>query len=82
MTTLLTQYRSLNDLRAVGHVLGFKDFVAHDLAAVDVDDQVQIKELAANPGRQWSKRPGVVELSPCLSSPNRTCTSQRIRLSI
>ena len=82
VTTLLTQYRSLNDLRAVGHVLGFKDFVAHDLAAVDVDDQVQIKELAANPGRQWSKRPGVVELSPGLSSPNRTCTSQRIRLSI
>ncbi len=33
-------------------------------------------------GRQWSERPGVVALSPSLSSPNRTCTSQRIRLSI
>ena len=32
--------------------------------------------------QQWSKRQGVVELFPCLSSPNRTCTSQRIRLSI
>ena len=32
--------------------------------------------------RQWSERPGVVELFPGLSSPNRTCTSQRIRLSI
>ncbi len=32
--------------------------------------------------RKWSERPGVVELSPSLSSPNRTCTSQRIRLSI
>ena len=31
---------------------------------------------------EWSERPGVVELSPGLSSPNRTCTSQRIRLSI
>jgi len=33
-------------------------------------------------GRQWSERPGVVELSPGLSAPNRTCTFQRIRLSI
>jgi hypothetical protein len=33
-------------------------------------------------GRQWSERPGVVALSPSLSSPNRTCTSQRIRLPI
>ncbi len=32
--------------------------------------------------QQWSKRQGVVELFPCLSSPNRTCTSRRIRLSI
>jgi len=31
---------------------------------------------------KWSERPGVVALSPSLSSPNRTCTSQRIRLSI
>jgi len=34
------------------------------------------------PCREWSERPGVVALSPSLSSPNRTCTSQRIRLSI
>jgi hypothetical protein len=32
--------------------------------------------------REWSERPGVVELSPGLSSPNRTYTSQRIRLAI
>jgi hypothetical protein len=31
---------------------------------------------------EWSKKQGVVELFPCFSSPNRTCTSQRIRLSI
>ena len=30
----------------------------------------------------WSKRQGVVELFPGLSSPNRTCASQRMRLSI
>lgn len=41
---------------------------------------VQINPFATN--LQWSKRQGVVELFPCLSSPNRTCTSQRIRLSI
>lgn len=44
--TLLTQYRSLNDLSAVGHVLGCKDLMAHDLTAVDINDQVQVKELA------------------------------------
>ena len=31
---------------------------------------------------KWSERPAVVELSAGLSSPNRTCTLQRIRLSI
>ena len=31
---------------------------------------------------QWSKRQGVVELFPGLSSPNRTGASQRMRLSI
>src|ERR1035441_9797230 len=31
---------------------------------------------------EWSKRQSVVELFPCLFSPNRTCTSQRIRLSV
>jgi hypothetical protein len=39
------------------------------------------KESAFLVGK-WSKRQGVVELSPRLSSPNRTCTSQRIRLSV
>ena len=34
------------------------------------------------PGRQWSKKQGVVGLFPCFSSPNRTCAFQRIRLSI
>src|SRR5690554_6845252 len=50
--TLLTQYRSLNDLSAVGHVLGLKDFIAHNLAAVDINNQVQVKELATHQGRQ------------------------------
>jgi hypothetical protein len=31
---------------------------------------------------EWSERPGVVELFPGLSAPNRTCTLPRIRLSI
>ena len=31
---------------------------------------------------EWSKRQGVVELFPGLSSPNRTGASQRMRLSI
>src|ERR1700677_2628276 len=32
--------------------------------------------------RKWSERPDVVALSSGLSAPNRTCTLQRIRLSI
>src|SRR5690606_30707801 len=32
VTALLTQYRSLNDMRTVGHILVFKDFIAHNLA--------------------------------------------------
>ena len=31
---------------------------------------------------EWGERPGLVELSPSLSSPNQTCTFQRIQLSI
>ena len=34
------------------------------------------------PCAEWSERPDVVELSSGLPSPNRTCTLQRIRLSI
>ncbi len=40
------------------------------------------QEQKARPRREWSERPGVVELFPGLSAPNRTCTFQRIRLSI
>src|SRR5665213_1682858 len=42
------------------------------------DDEIQ----SALPSAKWSERPGVVELFPGRPSPNRTCTSQRIRLSI
>ncbi|MGF6931146.1 hypothetical protein OKW41_000285 [Paraburkholderia sp. UCT70] len=44
-----------------------------------VDGAVQIGPLPLD--FEWSKRQGVVELFPGLSSPNRTCASQRIRLS-
>jgi hypothetical protein len=60
--------------KGVGHT------PAHDAAGKRIDDEGHVDKAA--PGRQWSERPGVVELSPGLSSPNRTCTSQRIRLSI
>jgi hypothetical protein len=50
-----------------------------DRVALLVDGAVQKFPLAF---LEWSKKQGVVELFPCFSSPNRTCTSQRIRLSI
>src|SRR5450755_356293 len=53
---------------------------AHHTAAEQVDDHGQ--KQPALVGWEWSKRQGVVELFPCLSSPNRTCTFQRIRLSV
>jgi len=53
---------------------------AHNLAREHVQDHRQVQKAA--PGRKWSERPGVVELFPGLSAPNRTCTFQRIRLSI
>jgi len=53
---------------------------AHHLAREPIEDHRQVDELGAQ--AKWSERPGVVELAPSLSSPNRTCTSQRIRLSI
>ena len=46
----------------------------------NTDDHGQ--EKPALVGWEWSKRQSVVELFPCLSSPNRTGTSQRIRLSV
>jgi hypothetical protein len=51
-----------------------------DRVAIAIDSSVQVLPLAGD--LEWSERPGVVELFPGLSSPNRTCTSQRIRLSI
>ena len=53
---------------------------AHHPPAEQVDYDSQIQPTFGR--RQWSKRQGVVELSPGLSSPNRTWTSQRIRLSV
>ena len=53
---------------------------ANDTPGEYVDHEGHVDE--AGPGREWSERLGVVELFPSLSSPNRTCTSQRIRLSI
>src|ERR1022692_119413 len=48
--------------------------------AKPVDNRSQIDEAVRH--GEWSKRQSVVELFLCLSSPNRTCTSQRIRLSV
>jgi len=53
---------------------------ADDAPGEYIDHERHVHE--PGPRREWSERPGVVELSPGLSSPNRTCTSQRIRLSI
>jgi len=53
---------------------------ADHLAAERVQHDRQIDEGLGQV--EWSKRQGVVELFPRLSSPNRTCTSQRIRLSV
>ena len=53
---------------------------ADDATREYVDHERDVHEPA--PSREWSERLGVVELFPSLSSPNRTCTSQRIRLSI
>jgi hypothetical protein len=57
-----------------------RDPVRQDPPRGPIDNGHQVDEAA--PHGEWSERPGVVELSPGLSSPNRTCTSQRIRLSI
>jgi len=65
------------------HQFGFHplaDRPANNTPAPHIQDNGLEDE--AGPGRQWSKRRSVVELFPCLSSPNRTCTSQRIRLSV
>ncbi len=53
------------------------DAPADNTASEHVDHEGHIQP--ALPRRKWSKRRGVVELFPRLSSPNRTCTSQRIR---
>ena len=53
---------------------------AHHTTTEQIDDYSQ--KQPALVGGQWSERPDVVELSSGLSSPNRTCTFQRIRLSV
>jgi hypothetical protein len=59
-----------------------RDHPADDIAAEDIEDDVQMEAGPFGRSLQWSERPGVVELFPGLSAPNRTCTFQRIRLSI
>jgi len=53
---------------------------AHNCPGIHIQNGRQVQPALAC--WEWSERPGVVELFPGLSSPNRTCTSQRIRLSI
>jgi hypothetical protein len=69
---LLGQFRGL----AMG------DHPTDDVAAKNIENHVQVKARPLGRALEWSERPGVVELFPGLSAPNRTCTFQRIRLSI
>ena len=52
----------------------------HYFARIQIQKNRQIQPAFSRP--EWSKKQGVVGLFPCFSSPNRTCTFQRIRLSI
>jgi hypothetical protein len=62
--------------------LPMSDHPTDDVAAKNIEDHVQVKARPLGRSLQWSERPGVVELFPGLSAPNRTCTLPRIRLSI
>src|SRR5699024_5725171 len=53
---------------------------AHWFSCEQVENNGEVRPALTRP--EYSKRQGVVGLFPCLSSPNRTCTFQRIRLSI
>ena len=70
-------------LQGITHQVGghaFGHCPTDGLTGEQVGDDRQIQPAFVCAG--WSKRQGVVGLFPCLSSPNRTCTFQRIRLSI
>ena len=69
---------------ALQHTRGFLvgDHPTDDVAAENIENDVQVKARPLGRTLQWSERPDVVELSSGLSAPNRTCTLQRIRLSI
>ena len=54
---------------------------ANDDPGVQINNDTQVQPQSADDS-EWSKKQGVVGLFPCFSSPNRTCASQRIRLSI
>jgi len=62
--------------------LAVGDHPTDDIAAENIDHHIQVEHGPLGWPLQWSERPGVVELFPGLSAPNRTCTFQRIRLSI
>jgi hypothetical protein len=68
----------------LGELGGFpvRDRPADDVAAKNIENHKQVKARPLGRSLEWSERPGVVELFPSLSAPNRTCTFQRIRLSI
>ena len=62
--------------------LAVSDHPTDDVAAKNVDRHIQMEACPLGRALEWSERPGVVELFPGLSAPNRTCTFQRIRLSV
>src|SRR5699024_7870663 len=79
MVALLAQHGTVNDCGAVGHGRGIKDFVANDLATVDVNEQIQIKELATDLGGQVGDIPApanvglVSKMSTRWPLPTRRC---------
>ena len=76
-TSLNSHHRSIQDQAAV---YGRPRRPSDNLTGEQIHDHGQVQP--ALPGAEWSETPAVVELFAGLSSPNRTCTFQRIRLSI
>src|SRR5690625_4332912 len=52
VATLFAQHGTMNDCGAIGHGFSLKHFMANDLAAVDINNEIQIEELTSNLSRQ------------------------------
>src|SRR5690625_7271945 len=73
VATLFAQHGTMNDCGAIGHGFSLKHFMANDLAAVDINNEIQIEELTSNLSRQVGHVPAPANIGFVCKIGRATC---------